>query len=347
MERRDFLKSATVAGVAAAMPAVGQAQAVKPGVVQRPQSPEMMYRQLGTTGEMVSAIGMGGYHLGKQATQEESVALIHAGVDSGITFLDNCWDYNDGISEVRMGQALKVGGYRQKVFLMTKIDGRTEEEYAKQLEQSMGRLSTDMIDLVQFHEVIRMEDPDRIFAKGGAIDAARKAKAAGKIRYIGFTGHKDPAVHLRMLEVAAKNGFHFDTVQMPINVMDAHFRSFTRQVMPVAVKQGIGVLAMKTFGDHFILDSGTVQPMEALHYGLTQPISVLITGIDKQEILQQALTAVKTFKPMTEAQVTALLAKTEVAASEGKYELFKTSTHFDGTAANPKWLGKDLTGQAS
>lgn len=237
-----------------------------------------------------------------------------------------------------MGQALR-NGYRQKVFLMTKMDGRTATEYNKQLEQSLGRLQTDVIDLVQFHEIIRMEDPDRIFAAGGAIEAAVAAKKAGKIRYIGFTGHKDPAVHLRMLETAQKHGFHFDTVQMPINVMDAHFRSFTHQVMPVAIKQGIGVLAMKTFGDHFILSSNTVKPIEALHYGLTQPVSVVITGIDSTTILEQALEAARTFKPMTQAEVENLLDRTKVAASEGKFELFKTTSHFDGTAANPKWLG--------
>jgi aryl-alcohol dehydrogenase-like predicted oxidoreductase len=343
MERRDFLKSAAAAGVGAAVTGAAGQAAKTP--VKRPQSPEMIYRQLGTTGEIVSAIGMGGFHIGKQKDPKESIALVRAGIDAGITFMDNCWDYNDGISEVRMGQALK-DGYRQKVFLMTKIDGRTAEEYDKQLEQSMGRLDTDVIDLVQFHEVIRMEDPDRIFAKGGAIEAAMKARQAGKIRYIGFTGHKDPAVHLRMLEVAKKNNFHFDTVQMPINVMDAHFRSFTRQVMPVAIEQGIGVLAMKTFGDHFILESGTVQPIEALHYGLTQPVSVVITGIDNTAVLNQALEAAKTFQPMSKSAVQALLARTEVAASEGKYELFKTSSHFDGTAQNPKWLGQDLTGTA-
>ena len=343
MERREFLKSATAAGVAAA---TGSAAAAAPATsaaaaapVTRPQSPDMQYRQLGTTGETVSCIGMGGFHLGKQKDPAESVRLVHTGVDHGITFLDNSWDYNDGISEIRVGQALKTGGYRQKVFVMTKIDGRTKEEYNKQLEQSMGRLGVDMIDLVQFHEVIRMEDPDRIFAPGGALEAAVAARQAGKIRYIGFTGHKDPAVHLRMLEMAQKHSFHFDTVQMPINVMDAHFRSFTHQVMPVAIKQGIGVLGMKTFGDHFILTSNTVQPVEALHYGLTQPVSVLITGIDSQEILDQALNAVKTFKPMSDAQVKELLSRTEQAASEGKFELFKTTPHFDSTAANPKWLG--------
>jgi aryl-alcohol dehydrogenase-like predicted oxidoreductase len=222
---------------------------------------------------------------------------------------------------------------------MTKMDGRTKDAYNKQLEQSLGRLQTDMIDLVQFHEVIRMEDPDRIFAPGGALEAAVAARQAGKIRYIGFTGHKDPAVHLRMLETAQKHNFHFDTVQMPINVMDAHFRSFTNEVMPVALKQGVGVLAMKTFGDPYILNSKTVEPMEALHYGLTQPVSVVITGIDSPQILDQALTAAKTFKPLSESQVSALLARTKDAASDGRFELFKTSSHFDGTAANPKWLG--------
>ncbi len=342
MERRDFLKSVTAAGLTAATTgALAQNTASTASSTtrsSRQQSPDMIYRQLGKTGETVSAIGMGGFHLGKQKEAKESIDLVHAGVDHGINFIDNCWDYNDGISEVRVGQALR-NGYRQKVFLMTKIDGRTAEEYNKQLEQSLGRMQTDVIDLVQFHEVIRMEDPDRIFAVGGAIEAAVAAQKAGKIRFIGFTGHKDPAVHLRMLEIAKKHNFHFDTVQMPINVMDAHFRSFTHQVMPVAIEQGIGVLAMKTFGDNFILSSNTVKPMEALHYGLTQPISVLITGIDTQEVLDQALEAARTFKPLSQAQIKDILDRTQVAASEGKFELFKTTPHFDGTAANPKWLG--------
>ena len=339
MERRDFLKTAAVAGMAGAATSMGaQTSPAGHGPVSRPMSPDMQYRDLGRTGEKVSAIGLGGYHIGKQADPAESVRLVRAAIDRGITFMDNCWDYNDGISEVRMGQALR-DGYRNKVFQMTKIDGRTAKEYNKQLEESLSRLHTDMIDLVQFHEVIRMEDPDRIFAPGGAMEAAVAARQAGKIRYIGFTGHKDPAVHLRMLATAQKHGFHFDTVQMPINVMDAHFRSFTKEVMPVAIQQGIGVLAMKTFGDHYILDSKTVDPVEALQYGLSQPVSVVITGIDSMPILDQAMAAVKNFKPMTEPQMAALLARTEVAASDGKYELFKTSSHFDGTAQNPKWLG--------
>ncbi|RSL15307.1 secreted protein [Edaphobacter aggregans] len=335
MERRDFLKSATAAGIAATTSSSFAQTSTPP---KRPEAPGMIYRELGTTGERVSAIGLGGYHIGKQSNADESIALIRKAIDSGITFLDNCWDYNDGLSEVRMGQALR-DGYRSKAFLMTKMDGRTKDSYNKQLEQSLGRLQTDTIDLVQFHEVIRMEDPDRIFAPNGAIEAAIAAKQAGKIRYIGFTGHKDPAVHLRMLETAQKHSFHFDTVQMPINVMDAHFRSFTKEVIPVALKQGIGILAMKTFGDHHILDSKTVEPIEALHYGLTQPVSVVITGIDSPTILEQALTAARTFKPLTEAQQTAILARTREAALEGRYELFKTSAQYDGTAANPKWLG--------
>jgi uncharacterized protein len=338
MERRDFLKTATAASVSAAIPLSAQTSQPQTQPTKRPESPNMIYRELGTTGERVSAIGMGGYHLGKQKDSAESIQLLHSGIDRGITFLDNCWDYNDGISEVRMGQALR-NGYRQKVFLMTKMDGRTADEYNKQLEQSLGRLQTDMIDLVQFHEIIRMEDPDRIFASGGAIEAAVAARNAGKIRYIGFTGHKDPVVHLRMLETAQKHNFHFDTVQMPINVMDAHFRSFEKEVMPVALKQGIGILAMKTFGDPYILKSNTVQPIEALHYSLTQPVSVVITGIDNTQTLDQAFEAARTFKPLDQAQISSLLARTATAAGEGKFELFKTTNHYDGTAANPKWLG--------
>jgi predicted aldo/keto reductase-like oxidoreductase len=219
------------------------------------------------------------------------------------------------------------------------MDGRSADEYNKQLEQSLGRLGTDVIDLVQFHECIRMEDPDRIFKAGGALEAASAAREAGKIRYIGFTGHKDPAIHLRMFEMAKQHGFNFDTVQMPVNIMDAHFRSFTKQVIPVAQAAGTGVLAMKTFGDHFILDTKLAEPIEMLHYSLSLPVSVVITGIDEMPILDQAINAAKTFKPMSEAQIVELLSRTAEAASTGKYELFKTTPRFDGTAQNPKWLG--------
>jgi aryl-alcohol dehydrogenase-like predicted oxidoreductase len=338
MERRDFLKTAAAAAATTTTALAQTSTPAAPATGSRPQSPDMLYRPLGTTGETVSAIGLGGFHLGKQADPKDSLKIIHTAVDHGVTFMDNSWDYNDGTSELRMGEALQ-NGYREKVFLMTKLDGRTLAEYNKQLEQSLARLRTDHIDLVQFHEVIRMEDPDRIFADDGAIHAAMAARAAGKIRFIGFTGHKDPAVHLRMLEVAKQHNFHFDTVQMPINVMDAHFRSFTHEVMPVANQQGIGVLAMKTFGDHFILESKTVDPIEALHYGLSQPVAVVITGCDSLPILDQALQAARTFKPLTDAQIKSILDRTQAAALTGKFELFKTTPHFDSTAHNPKWLG--------
>jgi uncharacterized protein len=337
MDRRNFLKTATVA--AAGSVASASAQSTQPSTAtQRPESPNMIYRVLGRTGERVSAIGIGGYHLGKQQDPDESIRLLRTAIDRGITFMDNCWDYNGGISEVRMGQALR-DGYRQKVFLMTKIDGRDKNTAARQIEQSLGRLQTDVIDLMQFHEVIRLDDPDVIFAPGGAIEAVQEAKQAGKIRYIGFTGHKDPSVHLRMFQAADRHGFLFDTVQMPINVMDAHFRSFLNEVAPVAQEHGTAILAMKTFGDPYILQSKTVTPIEALHFGLNSPASVVITGIDSPAILDQAFEAVESFKPLDQQQVAAILAKTKEAAMTGKFELFKTSSHYDGTIRNPSWLG--------
>jgi len=299
---------------------------------------EMIYRTLGATGEKVSAIGLGGFHLSKPKMDEEAIKLIRAAIDRGMTFMDNCWDYADGLSEIRMGKALK-DGYRQKVFLMSKIDGRDKKSAAKQIDESLLRLQTDRLDLLQFHEIIRLEDPDKIFATGGAFEAMTEAKKAGKLRYIGFTGHKDPFVHLRMLEIAAANNFKFDTVQLPLNVMDAHFRSFEKQVLPRLVAEKTGVLGMKSMGDPFILDSKTVTPTECLNYALNLPTSTVITGIETMEILEQAFTIAKKFKPMTNAAMTALLAKTKSAAMTGKFERFKTDSRFDGRAKNPKWLG--------
>jgi aryl-alcohol dehydrogenase-like predicted oxidoreductase len=302
---------------------------------------EMPRRQLGTTGEMVSCIGMGGYHIALPSVDEAlGIRLIQSALDRGITFLDNCWDYNQGNSEIRMGKAL-ADGYRDRAFLMTKIDGRTKKAAALQVDESLARLRTDRIDLVQFHEIVRFDDPDRIFAEEGAIHAALEAKKAGKIRYIGFTGHKDPHIHLRMLEVAEQNDFHFDTAQMPVNVMDAHFRSFTRNVVPEMVRRGVGVLAMKTMGDGFILRSKTVTAIECLHFALHQPTSVVITGIDSMEVLDQAFAAAHTFKPFTDQQLDKLLAKTKEAAARGKYEPFKTSSLFDSTAQHYDWLGQE------
>jgi uncharacterized protein len=300
---------------------------------------DMIYRPLGATGEMVSLIGMGGFHLGKISSDAEATRLIHAAVDNGITFMDNCWDYNQGTSELRAGKAYKEGGYRDKVFQMTKIDGRTKKAAARQIDESLARLQTDHIDLLQHHEIIRMEDPVSIFKEDGAMAAVLEAKQKGKLRFIGFTGHKDPVIHLRMLEVAKENDFHFDAVQMPINVMDAHFRSFSAQVLPVLISEKIAPLAMKTFGDHFILDTKTAEPIEMLHFSMSLPVSVVITGIDRQEILDQALAAVKTYRPMDKAAVAALLGRTRAAARKGESELYKTSWRFDGTAQNPEWLG--------
>jgi len=298
------------------------------------------YRTLGKTGERVSAIGIGGWHLGlKHVDAKLAVRIVRTAVDRGINFLDNCWDYNHGASETRMGKALR-DGYRQKVFLMTKIDGRSHKEATRQLDQSLKRLKTDCIDLVQHHEILRYEDPYRIFDKEGANRALVDAKKAGKIRYIGFTGHKDPHIHLHMLDVAREHGFAVDAVQMPLNVMDAHYRSFGKLVLPELVKQGIGVLGMKPMANGIILKSKTASAMECLRYALTLPTSVVITGVDSMTILDQACEAAMS-PPLSDAELTALLAKTAKAAARGEFEPFKTSSIFDGTAENPEWLGEE------
>jgi aryl-alcohol dehydrogenase-like predicted oxidoreductase len=283
-------------------------------------------------------LGLGGHHIGTQKEEAESIRLIRSAIDQGMTFMDNSWDYNEGQSEIRMGKALR-DGYRERAFLMTKIDGRTKASAARQIEESLRRLQTDHVDLMQFHEVIRLEDPDRIFAKGGGMEAMLEARQTGKVRFIGFTGHKDPLVHLRMLEIASKHDFHFDAAQMPLNVMDAHFRSFRHQVLPVLVKQEIGILGMKPMGSGLILRSKTATPAECLHYALSLPTSTVITGIDRMEILQQDLEVARAFKPLDQTQVAALLERTAAAAATGEFELFKTATAFDATAHHPEWLG--------
>lgn len=301
----------------------------------------MIYRTLGSTNEKVSAIGVGGWHLALPKVSESlAISIVRAALDRGINFMDNCWDYNEGASEIRMGKALR-DGYRDRAFLMTKIDGRTKKEAARQLDESLRRLQVDMIDLVQHHEILRFEDPYRVFDEEGANEALIEARTAGKIRYIGFTGHKDPQIHLHMLKVAGERGFKFDAVQMPLNVMDAHFRSFEVKVLPELLRLKIGVLGMKCMANGTILKSGTVTAMECLHYALNLPTSVLITGLDSMEILNQACQAVESFRPMTGPQVGSLLAKTAEAALSGKYEPFKTSSLFDGTAQNPQWLGEE------
>jgi predicted aldo/keto reductase-like oxidoreductase len=327
MNRRRFLKSALAAIT------------ILPVLRGAASGRDIPRRTLGRTGEKVSIVGIGGYHLGRpNVTEAESIRIVRTGIDSGINFLDNCWDYNGGVSEIRMGKALR-DGYREKVLLMTKLDGRNAATAAQQLDDSLRRLQTDRIDLIQFHEIIRNSGPQVIFAPGGAIEAMLKAKQAGKVRYIGFTGHKSPDIHLEMLRTAFAHGFTFDTVQMPLNVMDAHFESFEAKVLPVLRAHNIGVIGMKSMGDHFILGSNLVSPVECLHYAMNLPTSVVVTGCDSLPILKQALDAASSFQPMSKQQVAALLSRTAQSAKNGQYELYKISHHFDGTYANPQWLG--------
>jgi predicted aldo/keto reductase-like oxidoreductase len=334
--RRVFVNTTAAAGLAAIAGCGETKPAASPP--QNASTETMPYRTLGSTGEKVSAIGLGGFHIGSQKTELESIQIIRAAIDGGIKFLDNCWDYNKGQSEIRMGNALR-DGYRKKVFLMTKLDGRDKKTAAAQLDESLKRLQTDVIDLVQMHEIIRMSDPEKIFAPGGSMETLIEAKKAGKIRFIGFTGHKNPDIHLKMLDTADAHQFTFDTVQMPLNVMDAHYESFEKKVLPRLVQNKIGVLGMKPMGSGIILQSKTVTPVECLHYALSLPTSVVITGCDSMFVLEQALKAAGSFKPLESAQMAALLAKTEAVAKAGEFEKYKTSTQFDGTTQNPEWLG--------
>jgi aryl-alcohol dehydrogenase-like predicted oxidoreductase len=329
-ERREFLEALGVLSISAL--------GLKNPWAAEERRGEMLYRQLGRTGERVSAIGLGGYHLGVAADEKTADRMVRTAVDRGVNFMDNSWDYNDDRSERWMGHALR-DGYRQKVFLMTKFDGRTKTAAAQQLDESLKRLETDHVDLWQFHENIRMEDPDRFFAEGGAVEAVRDAKKAGKIRYVGFTGHKDPQVHLRMLDIAHQHNFHFDTAQMPLNILDAQFRSFAHLVVPKLVDQGIGVLGMKPMASGAIPQNNIAAAVQCLHYALSLPTSVVITGCESPERVDQAIEAVRTFKPLTKSELSSMLAKTRAAAESGNFERFKTGVQFDATASHPEWLG--------
>ncbi len=329
--RREFLEKMGL-GIAAA-----RATLAGPGLSEA-RAAAIPHRTLGRSGEKVSLLGLGGYHIGMQKDEQQSIRIVRAAIDQGVTFLDNCWDYNNGQSEIRMGKALR-DGYRKKVFLMTKIDGQIADLAAKQIDESLRRLQVETIDLLQFHEVIRPGDPERIFGPKGSFQAALAARQAGKIRYIGFTGHKDPDIHLKMLNAGFAHGFTFDAVQMPLNVMDAHFHSFQKKVVPVLVEHGIGVLGMKPMANGIILKSGVVTPIECLHYAMSLPTSVVITGCDSLKILDQALEAARTFRPLGEKEMAELREKTAAAGSQGKFEPFKTSHDFDGTYFNPQWLG--------
>jgi predicted aldo/keto reductase-like oxidoreductase len=336
MTRRDFLRLALAATVA---PAVGcgargggmAAAGPAPGAIAR--------RRLGRTGEVVSLAGLGGFHMAQPGvSEEESVRIVRTAIDGGITFLDNCWDYNGGESERRMGLALR-DGYRDRAFLMTKIDGRTRSAAATQIDDSLRRLGTDRIDLMQLHEVIHPEDADRAFRDDGAIRALEDARKAGKIRFIGFTGHKSPDYHLAMLDAADAHGFRFDTVQMPLNVLDAHYRSFEQRVLPRLLKAEMGVLGMKPMADGRIVYEGIASAEECLRYAMSLPTSVVITGCESVDRVNQALRIAGGFAPLAEGEVNALLARTAPQAEGGASEKYKTTTDYDGTTQNPEWLG--------
>lgn len=331
--RRGFLSA-----VGWGMAALGLGSRAAVAATPRTGQGDVPRRPLGRTGVEVSCIGLGGYHLGSPRDASEAVSLVHSAVDRGITFLDNCWDYHGGESERRVGQALQ-GGYRERVFLMSKLDGHTRAAAARQIDESLQRFRTDRIDLMQFHEVIRPDDPERIFAAGGAWEAMDAARRDGKVRFVGFTGHKSPDIHLHMLEVARAHGVRFDAVQMPINPLDWHFRSFQRRVLPELVKDGIAVLGMKPLADGHALKSGSVTAVECLHYALSMQTSVVITGCERMAILDQAIEAAKTFRPLSEQTMADIRKRTAKASAEGQYEPFKVSTQYDGTVQNPQWLG--------
>jgi aryl-alcohol dehydrogenase-like predicted oxidoreductase len=297
-------------------------------------------RRLGRTGENVSMVAIGGGQLGTSVLSDiEAVHLLHRGIDQGVTFLDNSWDYDEGRSEERMGAAIGRGGYRRRVFLATKFDGRDRQTAAKQLDESLRRLETDHVDLWQFHENIRPDDADRAFAPGGAIEAMIAAKEAGKVRFLGFTGRKHPDYHVHMFEVAAKNGFVFDAVQMPLNIMDPHFRSFERSVIPLAQATDTGIIAMNAFGDRGILDTRIAAPLQMLHYSLSLPVASVVNGVNSIFTLDEAVTAAVSFRPLSEAQIAALLARSAAQSANGALERYKISDEFDVTVQHPEWMG--------
>jgi aryl-alcohol dehydrogenase-like predicted oxidoreductase len=299
----------------------GQAQQNTGSPDQVPQRP------LGKTGVQVSALGVGGYHLGSTKDQQEANELVARALDAGINFFDNCWDYHDGLSEERLGVALK--GKRDQAFVMTKVctHGRGKDVAMQQLEESLRRLQTDHLDLWQIHEVIYYNDPDLIFAPSGAAEALLAAKQQGKVRFVGFTGHKDAAIHLRMLT----QDFPFDTVQMPLNCLDATFRSFETQVMPEANRRGIAVLGMKSMGGSGeIVSHGAATPSDALRYAMSLPVATTISGMDSLGVLEQNLAIAKGFQPMKPEEMQALRERVRVFAADGRYELFKTTKKYDG-----------------
>jgi uncharacterized protein len=349
MKRRNFLKQAAATAALASIKHAAGKEIVSgyelQGAAAHVPAPVVNTvngigrRRLGKSDTEVSIVGIGGYHLGLSKVQEQdAIAVIRRALDEGVNFLDNCWDYNAGVSEERMGKALQ-DGYRQKAFLMTKIDGRTGAEARKQIEESLRRLKTDHVDLLQIHEVIRLTDPEQAFQPGNVIEVLQQARNEGKIRFIGFTGHKSPEMHMHMIETAVLHGFQFDTVQMPVNALDHHYDSFGQKVIPLAQKHGISVLGMKPLSNGAILKTNTITASEALHYAMSVPVTITITGCESMANLDQALRVARNFKPMSDQQKVAVLLKTAPVSGAGKFEDYKSSHIYDGTINNPQWLG--------
>ena len=328
MARRDFVRGAVYA--AAATVINGRASAQTPpasGDEIQPSSGTIPQKPLGKTGVMVSALGVGGFHLGTAQDQAEATAIVSKAIDAGVNFFDNAWEYHEGESENRLGKALQ--GQRDKVVLMTKVctHGRGKDVAMRMLEDSLRRLRTDHLDVWQIHEVVYYDDPELIFAQGGAAEALTLAKQQGKVRFVGFTGHKDPAIHLKMLSY----DFPFDTIQMPINCFDASFHSFEKQVLPEAQKRGIAVLGMKSLGGSGeMVTSGTITPEEGLRYAMSVPVATTISGMDSLNVLEQNLAIARNFKPMTEDEMEALRERCRTVAADGRYEKFKTTKFYDG-----------------
>lgn len=288
---------------------------------------EIPRRALGRTGVEVSALALGGSHLGEAKSLREAISIVHEAIDAGVTFMDNAWEYHDGRSEDWMGRALE--GKRQQVFLMTKVctHGRDKKTALRMLKESLRRLKTDYLDLWQVHEVIYDSDPDLHFAAGGVIEALDEAKAKGLVRFVGFTGHKDPAIHLKMLA----HDYAFDTVQMPLNCFDATFRSFEQQVLPELLRRGIAPLGMKSMGgEGDAVKKRVVTPTEALRYAMSLPVAATVSGIDSLKVLHQNLSIAGDFKPMSSDEMQALRTRCAKEAADGHFELYKTSKKFDG-----------------
>ena len=322
--RRKFVKASAAVMTASFVARPGLASGAG---TQARESESVPHRPLGRTGALVSCLGVGGYHLGSIREEKDSTQLVARALDAGINFFDNCWEYHDGVSEERLGAALK--GKRDKAFVMTKVctHGRGKDVAMKQLEESLRRLQTDHLDLWQIHEVVYWNDPELIFAPNGVAEALLAAKQQGKVRFVGFTGHKNPAIHLKMLA----HDFPFDTVQMPLNALDATFRSFQQQVLPEAKKRGIAVLGMKSLGGSGeIAVNGAVTPEEGLRYAMSLPVATTISGIDSMFVLEQNLRVARGFQPFGEQEMAAIRERVRPLAADGRYELFKTTTKYDG-----------------